>query len=943
MASRLLVGFSAFLAGVRRHWRVLLPSSLQFIVEVGEEVLQEIRNQPAERLREIAGALSEPGIASGDRDAALSRLVGELENFSLEEKSYNPEALAGELLERVRFGEERLDGWVFRLAKAYFEWALEVRFLELGPEVLARHERRLADLERELRQELKALEDRAYARAVENAVWFPRGPRARELGLLAVTAKYGVVPFQKVAAFGELLDMVERVKRENKVMLLTLYGQGGAGKTRLALELAAELGRRGWFAGFLRSGSDFTLGDLEQIFEKPAPKLFVVDYAAYRREDVDRLLSAAAGKGWRGPLLVLLLERSRLRYPEELATGISDDKYQGRPQWCWERGCAFGGRELGELSEGEARALYRAAFRALSAFAGGARDPGEELVAEVAGRYRRPLALALDALVRLASDEEPERAEALYDQALREEIRGRWFRRLDKERRLSELEREAAERGLRLGAALATLLGGVAVRELRRELKENLDYLDGREGLVGELADALAEVLPGFEPGAVAPLEPDPVADRLFLDEELRSRAIAGAVRAVVNAEGLDGEGRLARLERVYAVLARAFDSGEAATHVLAGVLGDFLETPVFKDLLNRAKEANPNRPLLVSPVYAGVLQAALLREENEAELARLKGSLGNVFVAYGQREQALQATKEAVELFRGLTEGDPKFLPDLAASLNNLGAMLSALGRREEALQATKEAIELFRGLVEGDPKFLPDLAASLNNLGAMLSALGRREEALKATEEAARLYRELAAKSPEAFLPDLAASLNNLGRVLSALGRREEAFKAAEEAVKIRRELAARNPDAYLPDLARSLNNLGKVLSELGRRAEALKATEEAVEIRRELAAKSPEAFLPDLATSLGLKSHVLRALERYEEAAASAKEGLQKLQGHFLRYPQAFGGLMSALVGVYFEALSRLGRGPDPALLCPLLEAREALAPELVSFLGKVCRKA
>ena len=32
--------------------------------------------------------------------------------------------------------------------------------------------------------------------------------------------------------------------------------------------------------------------------------------------------------------------------------------------------------------------------------------------------------------------------------------------------------------------------------------------------------------------------------------------------------------------------------------------------------------------------------------------------------------------------------------VPDLTMSLNNLGAMLSSLGRREEALDATREAI---------------------------------------------------------------------------------------------------------------------------------------------------------------------------------------------------------------------------------------------------------
>jgi hypothetical protein len=48
-----------------------------------------------------------------------------------------------------------------------------------------------------------------------------------------------------------------------------------------------------------------------------------------------------------------------------------------------------------------------------------------------------------------------------------------------------------------------------------------------------------------------------------------------------------------------------------------------------------------------------------------------------------------------------------------LAQSLSNLGVMLSALGRREEALQATAEAVEILRRLAAQRPDaFLPDLA---------------------------------------------------------------------------------------------------------------------------------------------------------------------------------------------------------------------------------------
>ncbi|MCS7352478.1 MAG: tetratricopeptide repeat protein, partial [Anaerolineae bacterium] len=146
------------------------------------------------------------------------------------------------------------------------------------------------------------------------------------------------------------------------------------------------------------------------------------------------------------------------------------------------------------------------------------------------------------------------------------------------------------------------------------------------------------------------------------------------------------------------------------------------------------------------------------------------------------------------------------------AIGLGMHGVALSALGRREEALQATEEAVALYRRLTQQHPQaFLPDLARSLTDLGARLSKVGRFEEAIQATEEAVRLFRQLTDQHPQAFLPDLARSLVSLGARLSKVSRFEEALQATEEAVRLLRQLADQHPQAFLPNLARSLNSLG------------------------------------------------------------------------------------------------------------------------------------
>jgi tetratricopeptide (TPR) repeat protein len=122
-------------------------------------------------------------------------------------------------------------------------------------------------------------------------------------------------------------------------------------------------------------------------------------------------------------------------------------------------------------------------------------------------------------------------------------------------------------------------------------------------------------------------------------------------------------------------------------------------------------------RPL-VAAVDAG---SDSLEEQRAAILAAPVGTLGNRLFDLGRGEEALAATKEAVDIYRGLADTRPDaFLPAFATSLNNLGAMLSILGRDEEALAASQEAVEICRGLVRTRPdEFLPDLARSLTNLG--------------------------------------------------------------------------------------------------------------------------------------------------------------------------------------------------------------------------------
>jgi tetratricopeptide (TPR) repeat protein len=156
-------------------------------------------------------------------------------------------------------------------------------------------------------------------------------------------------------------------------------------------------------------------------------------------------------------------------------------------------------------------------------------------------------------------------------------------------------------------------------------------------------------------------------------------------------------------------------------------------------------------------------------------------------------------------------------FLPHLATSLNNISAYLHELGYRKEALEATREAVDIRRRLAADRPvTFSADLAASLNNFANSLDGLARTEDALEATREAVQIRRRLAADRPDAFLPVLASSLGNLGYFSGKVGLREGALAAVREAVTVFAPVFLRHPEAH----ARTMMTICQQLIEVSQR---------------------------------------------------------------------------------------------------------------------------
>ncbi len=140
--------------------------------------------------------------------------------------------------------------------------------------------------------------------------------------------------------------------------------------------------------------------------------------------------------------------------------------------------------------------------------------------------------------------------------------------------------------------------------------------------------------------------------------------------------------------------------------------------------------------------------------------------------------------------------------------TLNSLGVVYNALGQQQEAVQYYEQALHIFREEV-GDRR---GEGVTLNNLGSVYNALSQKQEALECYERALRICREVGDRGGEGV------ALHNLGSVYNALDRKQEALLYFEQALRIRREIEDRRGEGV------TLHKIGMIFSDQGRYEVAL-----------------------------------------------------------------------------------------------------------------------
>jgi tetratricopeptide (TPR) repeat protein len=586
-----------------------------------------------------------------------------------------------------------------------------------------------------------------------------------------------------------------------------ITGPGGAGKTRLAAELALELRGKGWTAGFM---------DLSHDNLPPTPVgkngvLLIADYPDEKPDGVRALLSALARPPEKVKIRLLLLTRDEnpKRWVDEAAQAGASH--------------LFGRQNLTPappLDEAAAWTVFETA-RANLHNAGFDKPSPVEPSAFIDWRRRHELHRLALFVTALALHTVLAPAAPALNLTGREVIAALVAR---ERRRLQEISTAhgMAECGLERLSALAAVRGWLDEPTCRRLAAPTLDMgLGGECGLTDRLGKA------GMLHGGRLPApEPDMVAAAL-LAEVVAARPDPAPEWLWA---ALDGD-----IKESLPRLSRLIWDGEF-------ILG--YKQPKLSEVLAQAVTGKPERAAAVEPfmrddmlpaglntVSAAAYQALADHENDPAKKYVWLSNLSVRLFGLGDNTSALNASEAAVKLLKDLAANDPDRLPNLARALDNLGVDLAMAERHDEALATAQRAVEIRRRLTAVAPQaFTGELAGSLTNLSKRYGAKDNLPAALEASQEAVTCYRRAVLLDATRWEAELATALHNL-TVFLTLNAADGAEAAIAEAIRIRRRLAEAEPSCYAADLGASLSFSADLQMQAGAQEAAVKTLREAI----------------------------------------------------------------------------------------------------------------
>lgn len=697
-----------------------------------------------------------------------------------------------------------------------------------------------------------------------------------------------------------------------------LSGPGGAGKSRLAAELAQRLRQgKGWCAGFfsLAGETTFPLG--------VTGTLLILDYPEERRVALRSLLHRFASLEPPSPRLRLLLlsRQSRDWWNRDLDEA-------GCAELCDGQRC-----EVGPLDAAATVKMIRRASESLAHQHGAAPPPLDEaaLVAwhgQAPDLHGLPL-IATAAAIHAVLDPAP--TFTLGGADLLAALVRRERRRLDAaaradgwgEHAASRLHAFAVLRGGFTGAALATFaadpltrqpfdLGLPPASQILDVARRQIWWQDGvpvpqPDLFAAELLDQILAEAPEESPHWLVAVLPDPATidpdrlSRLAYDltvlhgsrhNRLVERMVAAVAarsdcaqlwRGVLDTEVLGIELRPLAVAIGWAVIKVGNLSPDVEAGTLGNIANNLSEIGAYDEALTVARRVTETFEKLAK-INPNAYYPALAMSIN---------NLANFLSQIGAREDALTESLRSLKLYEDLFEGNSKYYRNFfAMALNNYAFILNDAGRCDEAVLSARRAVDLYNELFLSDGKsFRPELAMSLNNISLFLGGVGESDEAVTTARRAVNLYEGLFAENPSAFRADLAKSLINLSKGLGEIGQIGAALEKGKRAVFLYEALYEVNPDAYRLGFALSLNNLANFLGETGACCEAVTEARRSVDLYADLFSASPAAYRPGFAAGLSTLAKTLSETGAYEAAVTEARRGVALYEDLFIINPKAY----------------------------------------------------
>jgi len=206
-------------------------------------------------------------------------------------------------------------------------------------------------------------------------------------------------------------------------------------------------------------------------------------------------------------------------------------------------------------------------------------------------------------------------------------------------------------------------------------------------------------------------------------------------------------------------------------------------------------------------------LTAALaLGNEPTEDRAHALISLATLARRQGDYDSAIASYEEGLGIYRSLDDRS-----GIATALNNLGVVAQDQGDYDKARQLLTEAQQYFASIDDR-----PRNASALNNLGLVARRQGDLAGAVRLYEQRLALWTELGDQLRRALC------FNNLGVVAYYLGDNETAESRYREALAVYRQLEDRSGAAL------TLNNLAEVLRDRGDYPQAVTIWQESLALR-------------------------------------------------------------------------------------------------------------